>query len=176
MYIAAHAPDQDETETGNGQQYRAAGRDAIQKTADGYTYLDPARYHQEFAADLPVAEAEFEARSQMFNAASVFTTPITNPAWKLKPSWYMVAGADRIINPDLERMYARAHSQVVEIDGARHSVYRSHPKEVAALVEQAAQHATMTAQAARRTNARPGSRFSFKSSDKRYLTEVSAKS
>ena len=143
VYIAAHAPDQGETETGNGQRYPAAGRDAIQKTADGYTYLDPARYHAEFAADLPVAEAEFEARSQMFNAASVFTTPITNPAWQLKPSWYMVAGADRIINPDLERMYAaRAHSQVVEIDGASHSVYRSHPKEVAALIGQAAQHAT----------------------------------
>lgn len=143
VYIAAHAPDQGETETGNGQRYPAAGRDAIQKTADGYTYLDPARYHAEFAADLPASEAEFEARSQMLTAAAVFTTPIANPAWKLKPSWYMVAKADRIINPDLERMYAaRAHSQVVEIDGASHSVYRSHPKEVAALIEQAARYAT----------------------------------
>jgi pimeloyl-ACP methyl ester carboxylesterase len=142
VYIAAHAPDQGETETGNGQRYPAAGRDAIQKTADGYTYLDPARYHAEFAADLPVAEAEFEARSQTFTAVSVFATPIANPAWKVKPSWYMVAKADRIINPDLERMYAaRARSQVVEIDGASHSVYRSHPEEVAALIKQAAQHA-----------------------------------
>jgi pimeloyl-ACP methyl ester carboxylesterase len=54
----------------------------------------------------------------------------------------MVAKADRIINPDLERMYAkRAHSHTVEIEGASHSVYESHPKEVAALIEQAAQHA-----------------------------------
>jgi pimeloyl-ACP methyl ester carboxylesterase len=72
----------------------------------------------------------------------VFTTPITNPAWKLKPSWYMVAKSDRIISPDLERMYAaRAHSQTVEVGGASHSVYRSHPREVAALIEEAARHA-----------------------------------
>jgi pimeloyl-ACP methyl ester carboxylesterase len=140
VYIAAHAPDQGETET--GKRYPAAGRDAIQKTPDGYTYVDPARYHADFAADLPTDEAAFEARSQMFTAATVFTTPITNPAWKLKPSWYMVAKSDRIISPDLERMYAaRAHSHTVEIGGASHSVYRSHPKEVAALIEQAAQHA-----------------------------------
>lgn len=143
VYIAAHAPDEGETETGNGKRYPAAGRDAIQKTSDGYTYLDPTRYHADFAADLPSDEASFEARSQMFTAAAVFTTPISNPAWKLKPSWYMVAKSDRIISPDLERMYAaRAHSHTVEIDGASHSVYRSHPKDVAALIEQAAQHAT----------------------------------
>ncbi len=142
VYIAAHAPDEGETETGNGKRYPAAGRTAIQKTPDGYTYLDPARYHADFAGDLPADEAAFEARSQTFTAAEVFTTPITNPAWKSKPSWYMVAKSDRIISPDLERTYAaRAHSHTVEIDGASHSVYRSHPKEVAALIEQAAQHA-----------------------------------
>jgi hypothetical protein len=53
----------------------------------------------------------------------------------------MVAASDHIINPDLERMYAtRAHSQTIEIPGASHSVYRSHPQEVATLIEQAAQH------------------------------------
>ena len=142
VYIAAHAPDVGETESGNGKRFPAAGRDVIQKTPDGYTYIDRARFHADFAADLPADEAAFEARSQMFTAAAVFTTPIANPAWKLKPSWYIVARSDRIISPDLERMYAaRAHSHVVEIEGASHSVYRSHPQEVAALIEQAAQHA-----------------------------------
>ncbi|HTZ78758.1 MAG TPA: alpha/beta hydrolase [Stellaceae bacterium] len=142
VYIAAHAPDEGETESGNAGRFPALGRDAIEKTPDGYAYIDPKRYHAEFAADLPAAEAEFEARSQFFTRASVFTTPITNPAWKLKPSWYMVAKADHIISPDLERMYAaRAHSHKVEIAGASHSVYRSHPKEVAALIEEAARHA-----------------------------------
>jgi len=142
VYIAAHALDEGETETENGKKYPAAGRDAFQKTPDGYVYIDPARYHAEFAADLPADEAAFEAHSQFFTAGAVFATPLTNPAWKLKPSWYMVAKSDHIINPDLERMYAaRAHSHTVEIDGASHSVYRSHPKEVAAQIEQAAQHA-----------------------------------
>lgn len=142
VYIAAHAPDDGETEAENGKRYPAAGRDAIEKTPDGYTYLDPARYPAEFAADLSADEAAFESRSQMFTAATVFNTPITNPAWKLRPSWYMVAKSDRIINPDLERLYAaRAHSHTVEIEGASHSVYRSHPKEVAALIELAAQRA-----------------------------------
>jgi pimeloyl-ACP methyl ester carboxylesterase len=60
----------------------------------------------------------------------------------VKPSWALVAGADQIISPDLERMYAkRAHSRVVEVPGASHSVYESHPKEVAALIEQAATRA-----------------------------------
>jgi hypothetical protein len=62
-------------------------------------------------------------------AAQVFTTPVTNPAWKVTPSCAL-AGADKIISPDLERFY-----------GARHSVYESLPKEVAALIEEAARHA-----------------------------------
>jgi pimeloyl-ACP methyl ester carboxylesterase len=143
VYIAAHAPDAGETEAGNGKRFPALGRDAIMKTADGYAYIDPARYHAEFAADLPAAEAAYEARAQGFTAAKVFTTPIVAPAWKTKPNWYMVAQADRIISPDLERMYAtRAKSRkIVEIAGASHSVYRSHPKEVAALIEDAARGA-----------------------------------
>jgi pimeloyl-ACP methyl ester carboxylesterase len=142
VYIAAHALDEGETESANGKRYPAAGRDAITKTSDGFTFIDPARYGKDFGADLPAAEAEFEAQAQVFTAAKVFATPLTNPAWKQKPSWYMVAKSDRIISPELERMYAaRAHSHTVEVAGASHSVYRSHPKEVAALIEAAAQGA-----------------------------------
>ncbi|HEY2661845.1 MAG TPA: alpha/beta hydrolase [Caulobacteraceae bacterium] len=143
VYIAAHAPDEGETESGNGKRFPAIGRSAIVAAGQGYTQIDPARYPAEFAADLPAREAAFEARSQGLTAAKVFSTPITDPAWKVKPSWYMVAGADHIISPDLERMYAaRAKSRkVVEVAGASHSVYRSHPQEVAALIETAAREA-----------------------------------
>jgi pimeloyl-ACP methyl ester carboxylesterase len=143
VYIAAHAPDDGETEAGNGKRFPAIGRGAITPVADGYVWIDPARYHAEFAADLPADEAEFEARAQGVTAAKVFTTPIVAPAWKVKPSWYMVADADHIISPDLERMYAaRAHSrEIVDIPGASHSVYRSHPVEVARLIEDAAKAA-----------------------------------
>jgi pimeloyl-ACP methyl ester carboxylesterase len=142
VYIAAHAPDEGETEVANGKKFANSIRPLV-KTPDGFVFLDPANFPADFAADLPREQAEFMAHSQMPTAANVFATPITNPAWKLKPSWYLVAKADKTINPDLERMYAeRAHSHKVEIDGASHAVYISHPKEVAALIEEAAQRAT----------------------------------
>jgi pimeloyl-ACP methyl ester carboxylesterase len=141
VYIAAHALDQGETEVGNGKIYPNATK-AVKRTDDGFLYLDPAFYPADFAADLPKRQAEFEANAQELTAASVFAMPAGVPAWKTKPSWYAVAQSDRIINPDLERMYAkRAHSHTIEVAGASHSVYQSHPKEVAALIEEAARHA-----------------------------------
>ena len=112
---------------------------AIKKTADSFTYLDPAQFHEYFAADLSAEQAAFMARSQVPNAADNFKAVITTPAWRNKPSWMLVAAKDRTINPDLERWYAkRAHSHTVEIADASHSVYVSHPKEVADLIESAA--------------------------------------
>jgi pimeloyl-ACP methyl ester carboxylesterase len=142
VFIAAHAPDVGETQTENGKRFPSAGRDAIHLTDDGYAFLDPLRFPAEFAADLPKQQADFEAHAQVFTAGAAFSTPIRNAAWKTKPSWYMVARSDRIINPDLERMYAkRANSTTVEIEGASHSVYASHPVEVAKMIEDAAGHA-----------------------------------
>src|SRR6202162_1306509 len=141
VYIAAHALDEGETEVANGKKCPNATK-AVKRTTDDFLYLDPAFYPADFAADLPKEQAEFEAQAEGLTAASVFGSPAGVPAWKTKPSWYAVAKSDRIINPDLQRMYAkRAHSHTIEVEGARHSVYESHPKEVAALIEQAAQHA-----------------------------------
>src|SRR5947209_11539026 len=81
----------------------------------------------------------FMARSQVLNAADNFKAIITTPAWRSKPSWMLVATKDRTINPDLERWYAtRAKSHTVEVPGASHSVYVSHPREVADVIESAA--------------------------------------
>src|SRR2546428_258010 len=108
---------------------------------DGFTYLDPAQFHEYFAADLPAEQAAFMARSQVFNYADNFNAVITTPAWRSKPSWMLVPTKDRTINPDLERWYAaRAKSHVVEVLGASHAVYVSRPKEVAAVIEEAATH------------------------------------
>ena len=144
VYIAAHMPDAGENESDDGKRFPSdlSKSNAIKKTADGFTYLDPARFHEYFAADLSEEQATFMARSQVLNAAVNFKTVITNPAWRSKPSWMLVAGTDRTINPDLERWYAkRANSHTVEVPGASHSVYVSRPKEVAALIEDAALHA-----------------------------------
>ncbi len=141
VYIAAHMPDAGEDESDDGKRFPSdlSKSNAIKKTADGFTYLDPAQFHEYFAADLSAEQAAFMARSQVLNKAENFKAVITTAAWRSKPSWMLVAGSDRTINPDLERWYAtRANSHKVEVSGASHSVYVSHPREVAALVEEAA--------------------------------------
>jgi pimeloyl-ACP methyl ester carboxylesterase len=144
VYIAAHMPDAGENEADDGKRFPSdlSKSTAIKKTPDGFTYLEPAQFHEYFAADLSAEQAAFMARSQVFNLAANFQAVITAAAWKSKPSWMLVAGTDRAINPELERWYAkRAKSHTVEIGGASHAVYVSHPKEVAALIEDAASHA-----------------------------------
>ncbi len=143
VYIAAHMPDAGESEGVDGNRYPSdvSKANVIRNTSDGFNYLDPAAFPEYFAADLSRDQAEFEAHGQILTAATVFTSPITTPAWRKKPSWMLVAGADRMISPDLERWYAnRAHSHTIEVAGASHSVYESHPKQVAGLIEDAAQH------------------------------------
>jgi pimeloyl-ACP methyl ester carboxylesterase len=144
VYIAAHMPDAGENEADDGKRFPSdlSKSTAIKKTADGFTYIDPEQFHEYFAADLPADQAAFMARSQVLNKAENFRAVITAAAWRVKPSWMLVAGSDRTINPDLERWYAeRAKSHKVEVAGASHSVYVSRPKEVAALIEDAASHA-----------------------------------
>jgi len=141
VYIAAHMPDAGESEADDGKRFPSdlSRSGAIKKTADGFTYLDPAQFHEYFAADLSVEQAAFMARSQVPNLGDNFKAVITTAAWRTKPSWMLVAGSDRTINPDLERWYAtRANSHKVEVAGASHAVYMSHPKEVADIIESAA--------------------------------------
>ena len=144
VYVAAHMPDSGEKESEDGNRFPSdlAKSGAIKKTPDGFTYIDPTQFHELFAADLPADRAAFMARSQVLNYADNFSATITTAAWRSKPSWMAVATKDRTINPDLERWYAkRANSHTVEIEGASHCVYASRPKEVAALIEDAATHA-----------------------------------
>jgi len=145
VYIAAHAPDVGEDEAALGRKTPSVlGKieGAIRKTPDDFTYLSPADFPRLFAPELPRERAMNSARSQVLAAARVFGTPLTTAAWKTKPSWGIVAGDDKIINPELERWYyARAKSHTIEIKGASHAVYESHAKEVAAVIAQAARNA-----------------------------------
>ena len=144
VYVAAHMPDAGENEADDGKRFPSdlSKSGAIKKSADGFTYLDPAKFHEYFAADLSAEQAAFMARSQVPNFGDNFKAVITTAAWRSKPSWMLVAVKDRTINPDLERWYAtRAKSHTVEAPGASHAVYVSRPKEVAALIEEAAVHA-----------------------------------
>lgn len=144
VYVAAHMPDAGESEAADGKRFPSdlSKSTAIRLTPDSFSYLDPAQFHAYFAADMPAEQAAFEARSQILIANANFGGVITTPAWKGKPSWMVVATKDRVINPELERWYAaRAKSRKVEVAGASHSVYVTRPKEVAAVIEEAARHA-----------------------------------
>lgn len=138
VYIAAHAPDEGESEATNGQQYPSAYKSLI-KGADGFDMIDPEKFAADFAGDLSPRKASFMANAQMPVADKAFHAIIHDPAWRKKPSWYMVAQSDRIINPNLERMYAkRAGSKTVEIKGGSHAIFASRPKEVVKLINEAA--------------------------------------
>ncbi|MGV0908610.1 alpha/beta hydrolase [Martelella sp. FOR1707] len=142
VYVAAHAPDVGEDEHELGEKYPSVlGKTpgAIEKTADGFTYLKEEYYLKLFAPDLPREDAEFGARSQVFAAASVFATPLTAAAWKTKPTWGVIAGNDQIISPELERFYyERAGATFIEVPGSSHVVFESHPEEVARVITKAA--------------------------------------
>src|SRR5205807_247785 len=124
VYVAAHMPDAGENEADDGKRFPSdlSKSAVIKKTADGFTYLDPAQFHKYFAADLSAEQAAFMARSQVFNAADNFKAVITTAAWRSKPSWMLVAGRDRAIKPELGRWDVHgAQSQTVEVAGASHA-------------------------------------------------------
>ncbi|NDL61187.1 alpha/beta hydrolase [Acerihabitans arboris] len=138
VYIAAFQPEKGETLAGLSSKIPQASQ-GITQTGDRFLYLKPELYHADFAADLPASQANFMARSQVMPAAAIFSTPAVEPAWKTKPSWALVATQDRAINPDLERFMAkRAKSSIIEVK-ASHAVYASQPRQVATLIEKAAQ-------------------------------------
>ncbi len=137
VYISAFALDTGESSATIEQALPPAGK-GVKETADGYFYIDPPSFHSDFIADVPEAKAAFMAQSQVLFSADSFTTPVKTPAWKSKPTWYLVATSDHSINPDQERMMAkRAHATTIEVNSS-HAAYISHPKETAKLIEEAA--------------------------------------
>ena len=105
---------------------------------EGYLFLDKARFAAAFAADVSPDAASFMADSQVPWGVEALSGVINQPAWRTKPSWYLVSTEDKMIPPDAQRaMSKRAGSTVVEVKGS-HAVYVSQPQAVAHLIEQAA--------------------------------------
>ena len=105
---------------------------------DGFLFLDRDKFADSFAADVPGDLAAFMADSQVPWGVEALNGPVTDPAWRSKPSWYLIATDDRMIPPPAQRsMSERAGSTVVEAPGS-HSIYVSQPGAVASLVTQAA--------------------------------------
>jgi pimeloyl-ACP methyl ester carboxylesterase len=137
VYIAAFALDEGESCASIEQALPQASK-AFKPDSNGNWWIEQAHFAADFAADVPPAVSHFMAESQVPISTDSFTHRVTAPAWKTKPTWYMVATADRSINPDQERMMAkRANAKTVEVN-ASHVAYMSHPKETAKLIEEAA--------------------------------------
>ncbi|WP_236795025.1 alpha/beta fold hydrolase [Amycolatopsis sp. GM8] len=138
VYVAALAPDAGEP-LGELLQKIPTPTNDIQPAGDGYLMLNPEKFHADFAADLPARQADFMAQSQVEISESILGDTVTTPAWKTKPSYGIVPGADMVASPDLERwMYQRAHSKITEVPGSSHVVYISHADKVASVIEDAA--------------------------------------
>src|SRR5688572_32906695 len=140
VYIAAFVPDQGESvETLIKDPPPGAPVPPILPPRDGFLFLDKAKFVASFAADVDADLAAFMADAQVPWGVKALSGTISTPAWKSKPSWYLVATEDRMIPPPAQRLMSeRAGSTVVEAKGS-HAIYVSQPKVVAELIEMAAQ-------------------------------------
>jgi pimeloyl-ACP methyl ester carboxylesterase len=146
VYIAAFAPDKGESVASLIKDPPpGAPVPPILPPQDGYLLLDKTKFGASFAADVSADTAEFMADSQVPWGVEALGGAISQPAWKTKPSWYLVTTEDRMIPPDAQRaMSKRAGSTVVEVKGS-HAVYVSQPQAVASLIEKAASAARAAA-------------------------------
>ena len=147
VYITAFAPDKGESVSSLIKNPPpGAPVPPILPPQNGYLALDKAKFAASFAADVAPKKAKFMADSQVPWGVDALNGAITEPAWKTKPSWYMVATADKMIPVPAQRaMSKRAGSTVVDVAGS-HAIYVSKPKEVAALIERAAKEAQKATQ------------------------------
>ncbi|MGW3247311.1 alpha/beta fold hydrolase [Streptomyces sp. NPDC001070] len=138
VYIAAFAPDKGESVNALiADPPPGAPVPPILPPKDGYLFLDRQRFHASFAGDLPQAQAQFMADSQVPWGLEALNGAVSEPAWRSKPSWYLVAADDRMIPPPAQRAMAeRAGATATESPGS-HSVYVSQPDAVTDLIRQA---------------------------------------
>src|SRR5919202_3345128 len=140
VYIAAFAPDQGEsveTILGTFPPGEPNAGDAILPPQDGFLFLDREKFHKTFAADVSADEAAFMADSQVPWGVEALSGTISEPAWRGKPSWYLLTTEDRMIPPPAQRsMSGRAGSTVIEAAGS-HAIYVSQPDVVADLIRSA---------------------------------------
>ena len=139
VYVAAFAPDKGESvSTLIKDPPPGAPVPPILPPQNGYLLLDKSKFPASFAGDVEEEKAAFMADSQVPWGVEALSGAISEPAWKSKPSWYLVATDDRMIPPPAQRLMSkRAGSKVVEVAGS-HAIYISQPNAVAALIKEAA--------------------------------------
>jgi pimeloyl-ACP methyl ester carboxylesterase len=136
VYIAAFVPDKGESVGALGGRPDVPGSPIV-SAPDGFMFQDRAKFPTSFGADLTAEDAVFLADSQVPWGVQAMSETGTEPAWRAKPSWYLVATEDRMIPMSAQRAMAqRAGANTVEV-AASHAVYISQPRTVAALIRKA---------------------------------------
>lgn len=139
VYVAAFGPDTGETLTTTAKDFSATPAvSELQPIEDGFLLLTPKGIAEDFAQDLSEAEKKTLTVTQGATSASIFGTPISNAAWRTKPSWYAVAANDRTINPDYERFAAKRMGATTITVEASHVAMLAQPQAIADLVIKAA--------------------------------------
>jgi pimeloyl-ACP methyl ester carboxylesterase len=139
VFISAFAPDANEPVGALINNYAPTPLgSALVPDHAGFLYVDTAKFHDAFAQDLPLRQTRILAATQKPLNASALSASTPEAAWRSIPSWFMVATEDRVINPDLERFYAkRMNAHTTEVKSS-HVIYISHPAEVLRVIEEAA--------------------------------------
>jgi len=139
VYIAAFAPDQGESVASLiANPPPGAPVPPILPPQDGFLFLDRTKFADSFAADVEVEKAAFMADSQVPWGMKALEGAVTTPAWRTKPSWYLVATDDRMIPPPAQQMMAKRAGAAIVESGGSHAVYVSKPEAVAAVIRSAA--------------------------------------
>src|SRR5918999_2161445 len=129
VYIAGFVPDQGEsveTLLGTFPPDEPSAGDAILPPQEGFLLLDREKFHESFAGDLSAEEAAFMADSQVPWGVGALSGTISEPAWRIKPSWYLVATEDRMIPPAAQRAMSKRAGSAVRETGGNHPVFVSH--------------------------------------------------
>ncbi|MGN5763182.1 alpha/beta hydrolase [Acinetobacter calcoaceticus] len=143
VYIAAFAPDQNESPGAITQQHLPVAAPNLEPDSDGYLWLKVDKFHESFCQDLSQDEGFAMGVTQKAPLASTFGDNITQPAWKTKPSWYQISTQDRMISPENQAVMSdRIHPQKVISLNASHASLASQPKEVTALIIEAVKFLT----------------------------------
>jgi pimeloyl-ACP methyl ester carboxylesterase len=139
VYVAAFAPGEGESVAGMSKPYPAAPLGVeLRPDAEGFLTITPKGIAEDFAQDLPNSETQVLAATQGPTAAAAFGATITTAAWKTKPSWFVIAGNDRAIPPELEKAEAARMKATAITLASSHLAMLSHSAEVAELIELAA--------------------------------------
>lgn len=145
VYVAAFQPDLSESAfTWFSSMPPVQENGVLPPDEKGFVYYSKEKYHAGFCADLSKKESEFMYASQGAFAGRSFATPLTQAAWKSKPSFAVLATEDKSIRPEIqEKMYQRSNTKVTKVKGS-HAVYISQPEAVAKVIIEAAENATKT--------------------------------